>query len=155
MSEVTTGTMESMHRAISVSVTTPTEDVMKIVADLATYPDWLGLVHQAQPDPDEDGVFLVTLRAKIGPFARSKKLRMVRTVYTDSAVKFERQETDGREHSNWVMSVDAAAAPGVSTTDLKIALSYDGDLWSAPLEMILDSQAGKAGRRLDEYAKSH
>lgn len=157
MSEVTTGTMESMHRAISVSVDTPIEDVMEIVADLATYPDWLGLVHQAHPDPDVEGIFLVTLRAKIGPFARSKKLRMIRTVYTDSAVKFERLETDGREHSNWIMSVDAAAGSDSASncTELEIALSYDGDLWSAPLEMILDSQAAKAGRRLDSYAESH
>ncbi len=149
--------MEYMHRAISVSVDTPIKDVMEVVGDLATYPDWLGLVHEAVPDADIQGVFLVTLRAKIGPFARSKKLRMIRTVYTESAVKFEREETDGRQHSNWVMSVDAAPAAGDPSpgTELEIALSYDGDLWSAPLEMILDSQATKAGQRLDDYAKSH
>jgi hypothetical protein len=144
--------MEPMHRAISVSVDSPTEVVMPIVADLATYPDWLGLVHLAAPIPGEEGVFLVTLRAKIGPLARSKKLRMVRTEYNNHAVRFERDETDGREHSNWVMAVTAESSPK-SGTDLEITLSYDGDLWSAPLEVILDSQSGKAGKRLDDYAR--
>lgn len=140
-----------MHRAISVLIESPIDQVMPILADLATYPTWLGLVHTVEPVADDGGVFQVTLRAKVGPFSRSKKLRMVRTEYTDSSVRFEREETDGREHANWIMSIDAEPADG-SGTLVEIALTYDGDLWSAPVEAVLDAQAERAGRKLDAYA---
>jgi hypothetical protein len=142
--------MEPMHRAISVPTDAPIEAIMPVVGDLATYPSWLDLVHTADRVEREDGTYLITLRAKVGPFARSKKLRMVRTELTDNSARFERAETDGREHSNWVMSIEATPA-ATGGSDLEIALAYDGDLWSGPLQLILDAQANKAGRKLDAF----
>ena len=61
---------------------------MAALADLATYTHWLTLVSAAEPvDPDEDGglgntgnppTWNVTIKAQLGPLARSKRLRMTR-----------------------------------------------------------------------------
>jgi hypothetical protein len=139
-----------MHRAISVSAEAPITTIMPVVADLSTYPSWLGLVYAAQRVEDSDNTFQVTLRAKVGPFARSKKLRMERTHLSDDYVRFERAETDGRQHSNWTMTIQAEPGPS-GGSDLEIALDYDGDLWSGPLQLILDAQANKAAGLLDAY----
>ena len=52
-----------------------------VIRDLGTYPKWLEIVHFAEAVDSKDGLqaWSVELRAKIGPFARSKRLRMVRT----------------------------------------------------------------------------
>ena len=75
---------------------------MDALADLGTYPAWLGLVTAAEPDGDN--TWVVTLRARLGPLARSKRLRMVRTERSADSVRFERREVDGRDHSEWVLS---------------------------------------------------
>ncbi|HEX7443496.1 MAG TPA: hypothetical protein VF320_06400, partial [Acidimicrobiales bacterium] len=54
------------------------------VDDLGTYPAWLEIVERAEatathPDDDGDAAWLVDLRGRLGPLARSKRLRMVRT----------------------------------------------------------------------------
>lgn len=126
-------------------------EVMPILADLTTYPSWLGLVHLAERVEGTADTFIVTIRAKVGPFARSKKLRMKRTELTESTVRFERSEIDGRHHSAWIMTIDANQAAG--RTHLEIGLGYHGDLWIGPLEAILDSQADGAGPKLESYAQ--
>ena len=52
------------------------EKLFAAVADLATYPQWLSIVHQVTVEPvGSDGMsaWLVELRGKVGPFARSKR----------------------------------------------------------------------------------
>jgi hypothetical protein len=114
------------------------------VADLARYVEWMPMVHGAEPTGD--GVWNVELRAKVGVFARSKRLRMKRTVNTPQQIVFERDEIDGRRHSPWKMSValQAVEAGCVVTVDL----SYGGNLWTAGiLDRVLAAQvdAGKSG----------
>jgi carbon monoxide dehydrogenase subunit G len=114
------------------------------VADLARYVEWMPMVHDAEPAGD--GVWDVELRATVGVFARSKRLRMKRTVNTPQQIVFERDEIDGRRHSPWKMSVvlQAAEAGCVVTVDL----SYGGNLWTAGiLDRVLAAQvdAGKTG----------
>jgi ribosome-associated toxin RatA of RatAB toxin-antitoxin module len=118
--------------------------VYPYVADLARYIEWMPMVHDAVAVGD--GVWNVELRAKVGVFARSKRLRMKRTVNTSQQVVFERDEVDGRRHSPWKMSValNAAEAGCVVTVDL----SYGGNLWTAGiLDRVLAAQvdAGKTG----------
>jgi carbon monoxide dehydrogenase subunit G len=118
--------------------------VHPFVADLARYVEWMPMVHGAEPTGD--GVWNVELRAKVGVFARSKRLRMKRTVNTPQQIVFERDEIDGRRHSPWKMSValQAAEAGCVVTVDL----SYGGNLWTAGiLDRVLAAQvdAGKSG----------
>ena len=54
------------------------------IDDLAEYPGWLEIVERAEvvaadPADDGDAAWLVDLRGRLGPLARSKRLRMVRT----------------------------------------------------------------------------
>jgi carbon monoxide dehydrogenase subunit G len=114
------------------------------VADLARYVEWMPMVHDVEPAGD--GGWNVELRAKVGVFARSKRLRMKRTVNTPQQIVFEREEIDGRRHSPWKMSValQAAEVGCVVTVDL----SYGGNLWTAGiLDRVLAAQvdAGKTG----------
>jgi carbon monoxide dehydrogenase subunit G len=114
------------------------------VADLARYVEWMPMVHGAEAVGD--GVWNVELRARVGVFARSKRLRMKRTVNTSQHIVFERDEIDGRRHSPWIMAI------ALQTTDtgcvVTVDLSYGGTLWTAGiLDRVLAAQveAGKTG----------
>jgi hypothetical protein len=110
------------------------------VDDLGRYPQWMGLVHRADPaDPhDRDSPsWNVELRARIGPFARSKRLVMTRTLCRadDSnelaEVVFERNERDGRRHSMWKLSAKVTAHEMGCHLDMQ--LYYGGGLWTGGL----------------------
>ena len=118
--------------------------VYPYVADLARYVEWMPMVHEVETVGD--GVWNVELRAKVGVFARSKRLRMKRTVNTSQHIVFERDEIDGKRHSPWTMAIalQATEAGSVVTVDL----SYGGTLWTAGiLDRVLAAQvdAGKTG----------
>jgi hypothetical protein len=55
--------------------------LFEVIRNLATYPQWLDIVHFAEPSDSEHGFqsWNVELRAKIGPFARSKRLQWARS----------------------------------------------------------------------------
>ena len=64
-----------MHQTTTASVAAPIERIAEIIGDLGTYPSWLELVTAATPgeaqSKDNDPFWLVTIRAKVGPFSRS------------------------------------------------------------------------------------
>ena len=62
----------------SITLATTPDDVFAVVDDLDDYPAWMPLVHRAVPAPGA-AAWDVELRATVGPFARSKRLRMVRS----------------------------------------------------------------------------
>ncbi|MFT4990324.1 MAG: hypothetical protein ACI9BK_003106 [Acidimicrobiales bacterium] len=137
-----------MDRTISATVDAAPAATMEALADLVTYPAWLTLVTGAEPDgPD---TWLITLRARLGPLARSKRLRMVRTELLEHSVRFERAETDGRNHAEWVLTASLEPRPD-ATSEVKVHLHYGGALWSAPLEIVLASFEGNAAERLSTY----
>ena len=126
------------------------EKLFTAVADLATYPQWLGIVHQVTVEPvGSDGVsaWLVELRGKVGPFARSKRLRMVQ-VETSSVehLRFERAEVDGRSHSAWVL--EAKVSQQASMTTLNMTLQYSGRLFSSVVERALHDEIEASKQRL-------
>lgn len=136
------------------------------VSDLDRYPVWMGgLVYAAErleDDSDDRPVWWVELRTRIGPLARSKKLRMVRSEHVDGHLAvFERQEVDGREHSTWRLRAEVTAlAPSASdiTTSgehevveshLEMTLTYEGRLWTGGiLEKVLQDQIDRARDQL-------
>ena len=124
----------------------PAARVLAYVADLADYPQWMSLVHLATPVPAATvPTWDVELRAKVGPFARSKRLRMVRTTYdttNPTRVVFERRELDGREHAAWRLEVTVNTT---SATELVMQLHYDGRFFVSVVEAILQ-QSIDAGR---------
>jgi len=118
--------------------------VYPFVADLVRYVEWMPMVHDVKAVGD--GTWNVELRAKVGVFARSKRLRMKRTVNTAQHIVFERDEIDGRQHSPWTMAVTLQAADAGCVVN--VDLSYGGNLWTAGiLDRVLAAQveAGKAG----------
>lgn len=124
--------------------------VLPFINDLAKYPLWMGLVHDVSPVDDEGGQ-QVELRGKFGPFARSKRLRMVRVADSDPLrVRFERRERDGRGHGRWVLMANVQAVhSGVSPhTRLSITLQYEGRLWSTVVERALADEVERSKARL-------
>lgn len=133
-----------MKYSSSVSLDAPLEIVRPYISDLSRYPEWMPLVHSVVLCGDD--VWNVELRAKVGVFARSKRLRMRRTTESETLYVFERDEDDGRRHSPWLMRV--ALTPTEAGCTVAIDLSYGGNLWTAGvLDRVLASHvdAGEAG----------
>jgi len=109
--------------------------VLAEVADLPGYPSWHGMVKKVEPDGEG---WLVDLVGKVGPFSRSKQVRLVRADEGDEApgeVRFVRVERDREDHSRWelVAAVDPPAGEGPCM--LRFNLRYDG---SSPLAGMLE-----------------
>ena len=121
------------------------------MSDLSAYTQWLDIVYRAEADVQSiggDPVWNVQLRGKVGPFARSKNLRMVRTVNeAGSRVVFERKELDGRSHSAWVLTADISPKGEGST--VAVHLHYGGTLFTGGvLERLLADQITRGQQRL-------
>ena len=100
-----------------------------------------GLADQLGP------AWAVDLRGRLGPFARAKRLRMVRTVHEpDRHARFERVEHDGRDHAAWVL--DASIAGGDGTSTLTMRLHYGGRLWMPALDRLLADEIEPSRPRL-------
>ena len=140
-----------MRTSESVVVPAPPVAVCEHVSRLERYPSWLRLVHAADVVADDPlPVWDVELRARVGPFARSKRLRMQRTeIDPERSVAFERREVDGRQHAMWALRVELA--PVDDTTVLTMHLAYDGALWTGGvLQKVLDEEVRRARVRLVE-----
>ena len=138
------------------------ERVFAEVADLSTYPGWIGIVGAAEPadpHPDDAGpAWRVDLRAKIGPLSRRKTVRMVRTRHDPPrSVRFERVEHDDEGHSAWVLTAEVGAAPADGPaasaaarpgSRLDMHLHYSGG--GLPLvDVVIREEIRRAGRRLE------
>lgn len=116
------------------------------VSALDGYPGWIDIVHRAEPAGD--GSWNVELRGKVGPFARSKRLRMERTTAEpERRVVFERREQDGRTHAPWVLT--ATIESTTSGSRLTMHLHYGGSLFTGGvLEKMLADQILRGRERL-------
>lgn len=137
-----------MRTSESVVVPASPAAVFAHVARLDAYPAWLRLVHEVETVADEpDPAWIVELRARVGPFARSKRLRMARTqLEPDRLVMFERAEIDGRDHARWALRAELATV--AAGTELTMHLAYDGSLWTGGvLEKVLEEEIrrGRSG----------
>lgn len=142
-----------MRSTQTVIVAAAPSDVFPFVATLDQYPKWLPLVHTVEPTASADGEvgpsWLVEIRARVGPFARSKRLRMTRTTHDDaSAAEFERAELDGRDHARWALRAELAELPGIdgASTQVTMHLAYDGSLWGGGLLDRVLAEEIKRGR---------
>lgn len=126
-----------------------------LVDDLAAYPAWMDLVHDVVPteSPTGEPAWEVELQAQVGPFTRSKRLRMVRVVHEPpERVAFERVEIDDRRHSSWVLAATLApveSAEHESATSITMTLTYGGNLWTgAVLQRVLDDHVERGAAAL-------
>lgn len=131
----------------------PPARVFAEVADLGGYPDWLSLVRAAAPAPAAPGdpgpAWLVDLGARVGPFSRTKRVRMARAeMRPPTAARFERAELDDRPHSPWVLAADVDAEDDGATTLLRMHLHYGGAAWLPGLEAVLRQEIRRASGRL-------
>lgn len=144
-----------MTMRTSESVVVPAEPmtVFPYLVDLDVYPRWLPLVHAASRDGD--AAWTVELRARVGPFARSKQIRMARTeTVPGELVVFERAEVDGREHARWALRCELATIE--AGTLVTMHLAYDGRLWTAGiLERVLDEEVRRGRAGLVELVSAH
>lgn len=128
----------------------PPEELFGWVDALDRYPAWLEIVDRAEPaGTDDDGraAWTVVLRGRLGPLARSKRLRMVRTVHQPAGrVRFERAELDGRQHSPWRLT--AAVTPDAAGSRLDMGLHYGGALFGPVLERALRGEIERSRGRL-------
>ena len=123
----------------------PPDLVFAYVADLDRYPSWLDIVPRTSAEGD--GSWLVWLRGRLGPLARSKRLRMRRTALdAPRLVRFERDEQDGRHHSAWVLEATVGPTPGGS--HLEMRLHYGGSLFGPVLERLLGDEIEHSKQRL-------
>lgn len=124
----------------------PVARVYAEVRSLDGYPEWIGIVHAVEREADD--VWSVELRGKVGPFARSKRLRMVRV--SDDAphtAVFERQEVDGRRHATWRLTATVQEAGDGST--LTMQMHYGGSLFGGGvLEKMLGEQIAASREKL-------
>jgi hypothetical protein len=129
----------------------PPEAVFAWIEDLVRYPEWLGLVSRAEPvepHPDDEGpAWSIDLRARIGPLARAKRLRMVRTVHeSPRRVTFERREHDGRSHSPWILRAEVEGDGDPSR--LVMRLHYGGSLFGSVADRLLRDEIDRSRPRL-------
>ncbi len=142
-----------MNRTITLEVGAAPEAVSATLADVSSYPAWLSLVHRVEPadtaDGDDGPAFWVTLRAVIGPLARSKRLRMVQG-RRGPAVVLVRREVDGREHSPWEMQADVESL-SLTRSQVVVQLHYGGRFWTNALDGVLDRSAAHAAAALGNH----
>ena len=127
----------------TVEVPVAPEKLFGYISDLVNYESWLEIVHSVKLF--DANSWTVELRARLGPFARSKRLRMVRTSCDEpNSVVFERVEKDERRHSSWVLS--ATVNKTTTGSSLETKLHYSGSLFTGGLlERALADQI-KTGR---------
>lgn len=132
------------------------------VGSLDTYDRWLDIVPRtAEADPidgDPGPAWHVTLRGRLGPLARSKRLRMVRSEHRRPAdgapgvAVFERREIDGREHAAWRLV--ATVEPTATGSCLVMDLHYGGSLWVPLLDRVLTGEIESSRQRLRALVES-
>lgn len=134
-----------MKLTTSVDLSASPEALFPFVSDLAHYPRWLGIIASVVPS-DPDG-YIVELRGRLGPFARSKRLRMVQVANdTPRRAVFERSELDGREHAMWRLA--AELEPIEAGVRLQMDLGYSGTLYGPVVERLLAAEIEQAKVRL-------
>jgi hypothetical protein len=132
------------------------EELFVWVGDLTRYPEWLDIVPvalPAEPHPEDRGpAWSVDLRGQMGPFARSKRLRMVRVLHAPPlSVRFERVEHDGRDHSAWALQADVEPLETENAHPaslLRMRMHYGGALGGPIVEKLLADEITRSGPRL-------
>ena len=140
-----------MDLVASVEVPVSVEKLFDYVADLANYSSWLEFVHKVElvgESTETDTTWLVELRAKLGVLARSKRLRMTRTLCEHpTVVVFERREQDSRRHSEWILR--ATVSQTATGAKLETNLHYSGNLFTGGmLERALSDQIATGREKL-------
>ncbi|MGH9247578.1 MAG: SRPBCC family protein [Acidimicrobiales bacterium] len=145
------GRLSAVDVVATLDAPNPPAAVFAWLDDLSRYPEWLDIVPRAVAADaargDPGPAWLVDLRGRLGPLARSKRLRMVRTTHEPpTTVVFERRELDDRHHSPWVLQ--ATVDPTVDGCQVTMNLHYGGGLWGPVIERLLGDEIEQSRPRL-------
>jgi hypothetical protein len=147
-----TGHTDGVDVVAETDVPCTTGELFGWVDDLARYPEWLDIVARAQPVDlrgDDEPAWAVDLRGRLGPLARSKRLRMVRSeLVAGERVTFERRELDGRQHSAWRLAAEVSPGQAGGQSHLRMHLHYGGSLFGPVLERVLRDEIEQSKHRL-------
>ncbi len=122
-----------MDVTLGARIDAPPATVLAEVEDLPSYPSWHGMVHAVEPDGDG---WLVDLGGKLGPFTRTKRVRLVRAESgVPGQVRFVRAERDRSDHGAWELQGTVDPPMGDGPCTLRFRLLYDG---SSPLASMLE-----------------
>lgn len=124
-----------MDVTLGAKIDAPPAAVMAEIEDLSSYPEWHGMVNKVEPDGDG---WLVDLGARVGPFTKSKRVRLERAPAEAGApgqVRFVRAEQDGKDHGHWELEGTVEPATGAGPCMLRFRLAYDG---TSPLASMLE-----------------
>lgn len=145
-----------MDLRASLDAACPPDVLFEWVGSLDTYDRWLEIVPRTAPadaaPADPGPAWYVTLRGRLGPLARSKRLRMARTEHraptagAPGRAVFERRETDGRDHATWRLV--AQVEPTEEGSRLVMDLHYGGSLWVPLLDRLLTGEIEASRARL-------
>lgn len=145
-----------MRQTIELNVASSLDNVFTALRDLETYTEWLSFIDSIEKVEiqGEDQSWIVVLRSQLGPFARMKKLRMVKSSeHLGRSVCFSRSEVDAKEHSSWDLEVSCSSLDDANTK-VALTVSYGGKFWSRPLETAFNSHVEEAKTRLRLYFES-
>jgi hypothetical protein len=125
----------------------PVAQVYNELRELDGYATWLSIVRHVER-ATADPAWLVDLGAGAGPLQKTKRVRMVRAEDAfPSLVRFERSETDGRQHSAWILTASLhERAP--DRTLLTMHLHYGGLDWLPLARLALHQEIRRAAPRL-------
>ena len=141
-----------MQRTETVTVQTDIQHSFSVLSDLSTYTQWLNFIDSVEPVESEDGrVWMLVLKAQLGPFSRMKKLRMAKvSSEPHELIRFERKEISGRDASDWSIDINFKELDLI-TTEITFVVSYSGKLWTRTLETVFNTYVDQARTNLKAY----
>ena len=141
-----------MRRTETVTVQAEIEHAYSVLSELTTYTEWLNFIDSVEPAESEDDlVWMLVLKAQLGPFSRMKKLRMARiTSEPWKLIRFERKEISGRDASDWSIDVKFKQLD-LETTEITFVVSYSGKFWTRTLETVFNTYVDQARTDLKAY----
>ena len=144
-----------MQRTETVTVQTDIEHSFSVLSDLSTYTQWLNFIDSVEPVESEDGrVWMLVLKAQLGPFSRMKKLRMAKvSSEPHELIRFERKEISGRDASDWSIDINFKELDLI-TTEITFVVSYSGKLWTRTLETVFNTYVDQARTNLKVFLVS-
>ena len=141
-----------MQRTETVTVQADIEHAYSVLSDLTIYTEWLNFIDSVEPVGSEDDlVWMLVLKAQLGPFSRMKKLRMAKvTSESQKLLRFERKEISGRDASDWSIDVNFKALD-LKNTEITFVVSYSGKFWTRTLETVFNTYVDQARTDLKAY----
>lgn len=141
---------------LGAKIDAPPAAVLAEIEDLPSYPEWHGMVKKVEPD---GGGWFVELAGKMGPFTKSKRVRLERAPAEagdePGLVRFVRVERDRDDYGRWELHGTVDPVTGDGPCMLRFRLLYDGTSpLASMLEPFLKAETHRSADRLRARLRS-